>query len=283
MPMSGPDGDSDLAYELEYRQRGATKHFPVVMAMSLGENLRLGAGCNVIMGSLSSEWIYDFDNAYVPGAPDSGYHDQKARRRADWYGLAPVIGAQFRFPGRLSASVRYEAGTELSGSSLYEIAGRESNDETELAGQYPSRLALGVALAGPGSSVFSLQWNREPWSEYTDPLADLELEDVDNYAVGAEWIWKREPRPGRRILEVPFRAGARVGLWPRRDPLTSSIIRETIIALGTGLVLEDGVGSFDLALFYQRLNDEDDAGEDRIGVAISLRSTDFWKRRLLPY
>ena len=270
-------------YAVHYTQSGGLSRFPISLAMQLGEHYRAGVGLNLYRGNLSQEYIYDFPNA-TSGDPDLGYQDRKVRRQASWYGTGLALGLQARPLGAATVfSLRWDGGAGLSGDAEEETAGETDLALATLDGRMPARWAIGAARQLPYGATLSLQWEHEGWAGYAAPLSGSELADVDRLCLGLEWLWGETGSGARSQRPLPLRLGLRRGNWPAPDPLTGSEVVETTFALGTGLDLPAGRGSLDFAFFWQQLGVDGGEGERRLGLALSLRTTETWSRRTQPY
>lgn len=268
--------DWDGSYDLYLDQQGGIGAFPLSLAWQAHERLRLGLAVSLLRGSLEQEWEYDFPDG-------SGLYDRKVRRRADWHGTALDLGLQARLSGSLALSLLYRGSSALSGTDLLEIAGQTDTEEETLAGRHPSSLAAGLSWAPYERLVLSLAWERQPWSDYESPVQSEALYDVNRYSAGLAWKWVR-PRRGLRPARVlPLRLGMRYGHLPGSDPIGGGRVRELLYSLGTGFSVQEGKGSVDVALFLQNLDAGGGASERRWGLALSLRTSEPWKRRTLPY
>ena len=276
------EGNTD-SYRLAFSQDGGLSRFPLSLAMPLGERTRLGIGLNLYRGNRNQEWLFDFPNA-SSGDPDQGYQDRRVRRQARWHGKGLALGLQSRPLGpRAAFSLRWEAGADLEGEARTETAGETDVELVALSGRMPSRWALGCAFELAKGGIASLQWEHEAWSDYEAPLPAATLQDVDRVALGLEWLLGGPSRPGHRRQPLPLRLGVRHGRWPAPDPVTGGEVMETTLGLGTGIDVQSGRGSLDLALFWQHLGVDGGAGERRFGLALSLRTSEHWSRRTQPY
>lgn len=271
-------------YALHYVQDGNLSRFPISLAFAPDPRYRFGLGLNLYRGSLNQEWLYDFPNA-TGGDPDLGYQDRKVRREGSWRGTGLALGVQAQPLGTATTlSLRLDSGAGLRGSSRLETAGETDLSEAKLSGDLPLRWALGVSQRLPRGTLVSLQWDHEAWSDYAAPLGgDADLDDIDRFALGLEWLWGEARATGRTHRQLPLRLGLRVGDWPGPDALSGGGVRETMLSAGTGIDLPAGRGSVDLALFWQRLSIEGAESERRIGFALSLRTTEAWTRRTQPF
>ncbi len=269
-------------YALHYTQSGGLSRFPFSLAMQLGEQYRAGIGLNLYRGNLSQEWIYDFPNA-LSGDADLGYQDRRVRRQASWYGTGFVLGLQARPLPATVFSLRWDGGSDLSGDSQIETAGESDRELATLSGRMPSRWALGAARSLPGGTILSLQYEHEAWASYEAPLSGSRLADVDRLCLGVEWLGEAAARGARSARRLPLRLGLRLGNWPAPDPLTGSEVREMSFSLGTGVDLPAGRGSLDFAFYWQQLGMDEDQSERRLGLALSLRTSETWTRRTQPY
>jgi hypothetical protein len=267
-------------YALHYTQSGGLSRFPLSVALQLGEDYRAGIGLDLCRGSLSQEWVYDFPNAQS-GDADLGYQDRRVRRQASWYGTGLVLGLQARPLGAATVfSLRWEGGSDLSGDSQIETAGESDLELATLGGRMPARWAVGTARHLPRGTTVSLQYEHEAWASYEAPLPGSPLADVDRLCLGVEWQGEAGARGARR---PPLRLGLRLGNWPAPDPVTGSEVRETSLSLGTGFDLPAGRGSLDVAGFWQQLGMDGGESERRLGLALSLRTSETWTRRTQPY
>ncbi len=273
-----PDDDTDWdgSYELNLRQEGGLGAFPLSVAWQQGDRLRLGLAVSLLRANLLQEWTYSF--------PDSSeVYDRKVKREADWNGTRIDAGLQARLGKGLSVSLLYRSGCDLEGLSVVQIAGQTDTEETNLAGSYPASWSTGLSWAPGKRNVISLGWEHLSWSEYESPIESESLYDVDRFSLGYEWKWIR-PRKGLRPeRRIPFRVGIRLGKFPGAEPLLGGEVIEKLYSFGTGFTVQDGKGSVDLAVFLQDLDAGDAASETRWGIALSLRTSEKWKRRTLPY
>ncbi|MBM4118130.1 hypothetical protein FJ251_10400 [bacterium] len=277
------DLDAVDHYALRYVQDGSLARFPISFAFALAERYRLGLGLNLYRGSLNQEWLYDFPSA-TGGDPDLGYQDRKVRREGSWRGTGLALGLQAQpFGPATTLSLRLDSGADLKGSSRIETAGEAAVSEAAVAGELPLRWALGLARRLPRGTLVSLQWDHEQWSDYRAPLGAVPLRDVDRLALGLELLWSEVPPASRPQRRLPLRLGLRVGDWPGPDAFTGAAIRETLLSAGTGIDLQSGRGSLDLTVFWQRLAIGDATSERRLGVALSLRTSETWTRRSQPF
>lgn len=275
------EGDTD-AYQVLYDQDGGLNRFPVSLALPLGSKHRLGLSLNLYRGNLNQEFTFDFPNV-LSGDPDLGYQDRRVRRRARWDGTGLAIGVQSHpFGSRATFSARWEGSADLEGESQEETAGEDDLELSPLAGRMPGRWALGFAFKLPQGGLASLQWEHEDWAEYESPLPAESLKDVDRIGLGLEWLWGESGR-GRRHSQFPIRLGLRRADWPGKDPVSGGEITETTFSLGTGFDVQDGKGSVDLTLYWQQLDVDGAEGERRLGLALSLRTSERWQKRTQPF
>jgi hypothetical protein len=276
----GLSGDS---YQVRYEQDGGLSRFPISLARRIGDNHRLGVGLNLYRGNQNQEYVFDFPNL-SSGDPDLGYQDRKVRRKARWAGTGFVLGLQSRPLGSLATlSARWESGADLEGESQEETAGEDDLELEALAGEIPGRWALGIAFQLPRGGLASLQWEHENWGDYDSPLPAESLRDVDRFGLGFEWLWGQSGRRGEQHRQFPVRLGLRRANWPAPDPLTGGEIIETTWSLGSGFDVQDGRGSVDFTLFWQQLDVEGAQGERRLGLALSLRTSEHWRKRTQPF
>ncbi len=276
----GISGDS---YNVIYEQDGGLSRFPVSLARGIGDDHRLGIGLNLYRGNQNQEYLFDFPNV-VGGDPDLGYQDRKVRRKARWAGTGLVLGLQSRPLGSLATfSARWESGADLEGESQSETAGEDDLELMALAGKVPGRWALGIAFQLPRGGLASLQWEHVNWSEYESPLPAEALRDVDRFGLGFEWLWGDSGRHGEPSRQFPVRLGLRRANWPGPDPLEGGEITETTYSLGSGFDVQAGRGSVDFTVFWQQLEVDGAQGERRLGIALSLRTSEHWRKRTQPF
>ena len=270
-------------YDMRFAQEGGVNAFPIDLGMSLGSRLRLGAGLSLYRGRLEQEWLYDFPNDPYADQ-DLEYQDRKIRRQAEWRGQALRLGLQSMPRKWLAASASWESAADLEGESRSETGGESEPDSLlSLSGRMPSRWSAGLAFSLQRGIHLSAQWDHEDWSAYESPVSLVALHDVDRYSFGFEWIRQPQRQELRRDRRFPLRLGFRLGNLPRPDPLAGGRVSERLLSLGTGLDIQEGRGSIDLALYWQRLNVDDSEGETRWGLALGLRTSEIWKKRTLPY
>jgi len=273
-----PEGESDWdgRYELDLVQEGGLSSFPISLAWQASPRLRLGLALSLLRANLFQEWSYRFPEG-------SGLYDRKVKRQADWHGSAVDFGAQARLGSNWGLSLLYRGGSDLSGLNRIEIAGQAGAADSSLAGSYPASWSAGLTWASGRRIMLSAAWNHLAWSRYRSPIPSEELQDVDQLSLGLEWRWIR-PRKGLRSEQsLPFRFGFRLGKFPGTDPLLGGELREKLLSLGTGFKVQGGKGSLDLAVFLQGLDSGGLPAETRWGLALSLRTSEKWKRRTLPY
>jgi len=281
VPMDlGTYGDG---YTRTYSQDGNLSRFPLSFAMPIGDSHRIGLGVNLYRGNRNQEWVFDFPGA-TSGDPDLGYQDRRVRRKAHWAGTGFVVGGQSRlFDARAPVSARWEGPAALTGEAENETAGEDDLEITDLEGRMPSRWALGFAFKLPRGGLASLQWEREAWSQYEAPLSSATLSDVDRLGLGLEWLWGEKGRPGRRHRQFPVRLGLKRCNWPAPDPVSEGEVTETTFSMGTGFDVQEGKGSVDLTLYWQRIDVDGAEGERRLGLALSLRTSERWQKRTQPF
>jgi hypothetical protein len=272
----------DFSYDLHYDQEGTLNRFPIDLALDLGSQLRLGAGLTLHRGKLEQEWIFDFPSDPFADS-DFEYQDRRVRRQAEWRGTSPILGLQARPLDRLGASFYWEGEASLSGEERIETAGEDDVETRMLAGRMPARWAAGLAWRLRPQILLSAQWDHEDWSQYESPLPIEDLYDVDRYSLGLEWTRKPERSDRRRHYSYPLRLGLRLGNQPRPDPLGGGKVEERLIALGTGIAVQEGRGAVDLTLYWQQYNVDDGEGETRWGLALGLRTSEIWKKRSMPF
>lgn len=263
-------------YELNLRQEGGVSTFPISVAWQSNDRLRVGLALSMLRANLFQEWSYSF--------PDSSeVFDRKVKREADWHGTAIDVGLQARLGKGVDLSLLYRSGANLSGLSAVQIAGQTHVEESSLRGSYPASWSTGLSWSPGPSNTLSVGWEHLSWSEYDSPIESESLYDVDRFSMGYEWKWIR-PRKGLRPeRRIPFRVGFRYGRFPGEEPVLGGIVREMIYSFGTGFRVQEGKGSVDLAVFMQNLDAGGTASETRWGLALSLRTSEKWKRRSLPY
>ncbi len=279
--------DLDLAgdsYQVLYEQDGGLSRFPISLARGIGARHRVGIGLNLYRGNQNQEYIFDFPNV-SGGDPDLWHQDRKVRRKARWAGTGLVLGLQSRPLGPLATfSARWESGADLEGESQEETAGEDDLELLALAGHIPGRWALGVAFQLPLGGLASLQWEHENWADYDSPLPAEILRDVDRIGLGFEWLWGQSGRRGTKPhRQFPIRMGLRRSNWPVNDPLSGGEITETTWSLGSGFDIQNGRGSVDFTLFFQQLAVDAAQGERRLGLALSLRTSEHWRKRTQPF
>jgi len=274
--LPGDEDDWDGSYDLHLRQEGGQGAFPLSLAWQARSDLRLGLAISLLRGNLLQEWEYRFPDS-------SGLYDRKVKRQADWHGTQIDLGAQFRLNSTIALSMLYRGGGDLTGTSLIEIAGQTDPEESSLEGRYPSSWSGGLSWAPSRKHIFSTSWEHTSWSDYESPVLAEALYDVDRFSAGYEWKWIR-PRKGLRPERlIPFRLGFRFGRFPGAEPILGGRVRELLYSFGTGFTVQDGKGSVDIAVFLQDLDAAGAASETRWGLALSLRTSEKWKRRSLPY
>lgn len=276
-------GSYGSGYTRSYSQSGGLSRFPLSLAMPIGDTHRIGVGLNLYRGNRNQEWVFDFPGA-TSGDPDLGYQDRRVRQKARWAGTGFVLGAQSRlFDARATVSARWEGPADLAGDVEGETAGEDDLEVDEITGRMPARWALGFAFKLPAGGLASVQWEHEAWGDYSAPLPSASLSDVNRYGLGLEWLWGEAGRPGRRHRQFPVRLGLRRGNWPASDPVTGGEITETTFSLGTGFDVQEGKGSVDLTFYWQQIAVDGDEGERRLGLALSLRTSERWKKRTQPF
>ena len=273
-----PEGEEDWdgSYELGLKQEGGLSSFPISLAWQANSKLRLGLALSLLRANLFQEWDYDFP-------ADSELYDRRVKREADWHGTTVDVGTQMRLGSDFGLSLLYRSGCDLSGLNRIEIAGQDDAEESILEGRYPASWSTGLSWTPGTRTFFSTGWEHQAWSDYESPIKSETLQDVDRFSFGIEWQWvqaRRGLRPERRI---PFRFGLRIGNFPGEDPVLGGEVRELLYSFGTGFMVQDGKGSVDLAVFLQDLDAGGVAAETRWGLALSLRTSEKWKRRTLPY
>jgi len=273
----------EVAYELDYYQEGGLHRFPLSLAWEPTDRLRLGLAASLLRGKLEQEWIWDFPGGSVYDNPDLNYRDRRARRLADWHGTGAILGVQAKLPRGIQASLRYETAADMEGEERVETAGVDATSTRPLSGHMPASWGAGLAAPVGDDLIVSLQWDYTDWDTYLSPVAADPLEDVGRAALGLEYFIRQERRRPLPPREIPVRVGLRLGRLPRRDPLTGERVAEMLLSLGTGVDVQEGRGSIDLALFWQRLTVDGGEGENRWGLALSLRTSEIWMKRTTPF
>ncbi|MDP6418828.1 MAG: hypothetical protein QF492_06720 [Candidatus Krumholzibacteria bacterium] len=277
-----PEGDWDGSYQTHLSQSGGQGSFPISLAWAWKNHLRLGADLSLLRGNLLQEWEYDFP------AEASGIYDRKIRRSAEWSGTQWGAGLQARPAEGFSLSLHYRGESNLQGEQSEEVSGEEEDTPTGLEGVFPASWSAGLAWKLPGTQclgslrtnlVLSANWLQQSWSQSSLPLTTGKLRDLSRLGLGLEWNFLL-PRVGlREERNIPLRLGFRHANLPTLDPLEGSYLEEILWSLGTGFKVQDGKGDCDLAFFLQEYQASGKRVEFRWGMALSLRSTEKWKRR----
>ncbi len=273
----------ELSYTQSFSQEGGLHRFPLTLAFPIGTKLRLGLGLSLYKGNLNQEWSWhsfrDLDGLY-----DGSYAERKIRRQASWHGTGLMLGVQARPLPALGVSLRWEGPADLTGTESQETAGEDDATDLTLDGHMPGRWGVGLSLKLPADGHASLQWDHEDWDSYEPPITSSELQSSDRFGFGLEWMLGK--RTGRRNKQrgIPLRFGLRFGDLPATDPLVGGEVTERMLGLGTGFEIQSGRGSVDVTFFMQQLRDADGSTlEDRWGFALSLRTSEIWKKRRQPF
>ncbi|MCP4548257.1 MAG: hypothetical protein GY835_17490 [bacterium] len=266
--------------EQSYTQKGGYHRFPLSIAMPIGDKVRLGLGVSLVRGHLNQEWYFRFPDALVYENPELGFVNRSARRLASWHGTSFNAGLLVRPLKWLSVSGRLESACDVNGDNTIQTAGIESEEVDPISGRMPARWGLGLAGNLGDSGILSVQWDHEEWADCEMPVGDIDLLNVDRIAAGFEWIFRYGYRNKK---ETPLRIGFRSSNHPGPDPFTRAEINEKFYSIGTGINLRDGRGSVDLTLFLQNLTVAGGETEKRIGVALSVRTSEIWTKRTTPF
>ncbi|MBN2170295.1 MAG: hypothetical protein JW819_03110 [Candidatus Krumholzibacteriota bacterium] len=281
--FSLPVDIGEVVYELDYYQEGGLHRFPLSLAWEPTDRLRLGLAASLLRGKLEQEWIYDFPDVSVYDNPDLHYRDRRVRRLGRWHGTGAILGLQARLPRGVQASLRYETAADLTGEERLETAGVDATAVRPLSGHMPAAWGVGLAAPFGDALILSLQWSYTDWDTYLSPLPADPLADVSRAALGLEYLIRRERRRPLPPRVIPIRLGLRLGRLPRPDPLSGERVDELLLSLGTGVDVQEGRGSIDLAFFWQQLSVDGGGGESRWGLALSLRTSEIWMKRTTPF
>jgi len=237
-------------YTLHVSAEGGTHVGSLTLAKNIGGRLFLGAGLNLIFGSMTEEWRRDFVN--------EGYVSSDDRITTSYYGQVYVGGMALRLHRRwslgavLSRSANINATIERSAAS-----GAVREEEKRI--DFPDAYGFGMTYRLTsrlvvGGDIFARQWE-------TFAVDGAELPQYRNtvrLSLGCEMgpsADKMAPFYQRR----PWRIGMYHEPWHYRDS-SGNRPSETFLTLGTSLFFKNRRGVIDIAIEIGRRGDVTENG-----------------------
>ncbi len=260
-------------YTQIFDRDGNLLRFPAHLATNWG-GLRVGGGIDVILFSARAS----FANVFPI---DSGFASSSDVDRATLWTIEPRVGVLRPLAKGFTVGAWGAWPRELRGTRFLESDDPEDDSEDieiHVEQDLPPRVTGAVEKQFSHRFRMAFDWTYEAWGSIDAALSPDEFEDVNCFALGAEW--SHEGAKG--IARLPLRAGLRTQTLHALDA-NGNQVREVLATLGSGLGFSGGNGQFDWSVEYGRRGSDDDEFKETFWrFAVTLAGYEKWSGRRGP-
>jgi hypothetical protein len=260
-------------YQQIFDRDGNLLRFPVQLATSWGRT-RVGGGIDVLLFTARSRWSNEFPTG-------SGFVSSTDLDRVTMWSIEPKVGLIQEIDNATMVGVWGAWPRELRGSRFLESddPGNESDDvELHVEQELPPTVTAGVARGFSNRARLAFDWTYEAWGSIESSISPDEFDDVQRFALGAEW----RPGSGDGLGSLPLRLGLRTQTLHVLD-VNGHQVREILATAGSGLGFSGGNGQFDWSVEYGRRGDDDDEFKESFWrLAVTLTGFEKWTVRRGP-
>jgi len=248
----------------------------VTLARKVTKEIRAGVDFDVVSGSYREEWRRDFSGPTLAQARDT--------LETDWDRLGRWrLGLQYARE-RFALGAAYETARRLPLTYRQRTTGSEVKTTNHTL-KVPDGYVAGFSVTLGGRRRVVGQDRRQNWNDESLKSDLVDFRALERYSIGFE---RAAATMGGRFDKLPLRVGATFLKWPDLLPRAGAVdvfggvapVDEWAVSIGSGLLTQDGGGSFDFSLEGGRRGNQDELGarETFFRLALSARISDeTWK------